>query len=111
MTTGMDFFDAVALPAPRVDEAWARRVVRESFGIDAVRTSWVLGVELVRDRTTLEGAEQAADLHHGRARVDERRMEREATLPAHRCHRVHIGRISGSLAPKTFGPERSCQVR
>ena len=36
MTTGMDFFDAVTLPAPRVDEAWARRVVRESFGIDAV---------------------------------------------------------------------------
>ncbi|KRF26037.1 aminotransferase [Phycicoccus sp. Soil803] len=35
MTTGMDF-DAVTLPAPRVDEAWARRVVRESFGIDAV---------------------------------------------------------------------------
>lgn len=36
MTTGMDFLDAVTLPAPRVDEAWARRVVRESFGIDAV---------------------------------------------------------------------------
>ena len=36
MTTGMDFFDAVTLPAPRVDEAWARGVVRESFGIDAV---------------------------------------------------------------------------
>ncbi|MGW3944058.1 phosphotransferase, partial [Streptomyces phaeochromogenes] len=36
MTTGMDFFDAVTLPAPRVDEAWARRVVRDSFGIDAV---------------------------------------------------------------------------
>ena len=29
-------FDAVTLPAPRVDEAWARRVVQESFGIDAV---------------------------------------------------------------------------
>ncbi|WP_406486215.1 aminotransferase [Streptomyces phaeochromogenes] len=36
MTTGMDFFDAVTLPAPRVDEAWARRIVRDSFGIDAV---------------------------------------------------------------------------
>jgi 4-aminobutyrate aminotransferase-like enzyme/Ser/Thr protein kinase RdoA (MazF antagonist) len=36
MTTGMGFFDAITLPAPRVDEAWARRVVRESFGIDAV---------------------------------------------------------------------------
>jgi 4-aminobutyrate aminotransferase-like enzyme/Ser/Thr protein kinase RdoA (MazF antagonist) len=36
MTTGMDFFDAVALPVPRVDEAWARTVVRESFGVDAV---------------------------------------------------------------------------
>lgn len=36
MTTGTDFFGAVTLPAPRVDEAWARRVVRESFGIDAV---------------------------------------------------------------------------
>ena len=39
MTTGMDFFDAVTLPAPRVDEEWARRVVRESFGIDAVAHS------------------------------------------------------------------------
>lgn len=36
MTTGMDFFDAVTLPAPRVDEAWARRVAHESFGMDAV---------------------------------------------------------------------------
>ena len=36
MTTGMDFFDAVVLPAPRVDEAWARRVAHESFGMDAV---------------------------------------------------------------------------
>ncbi|HTI21589.1 MAG TPA: aminotransferase [Kutzneria sp.] len=36
MTTGWDFFDAVALPAPRVDEAWARRVAHESFGMDAV---------------------------------------------------------------------------
>lgn len=36
MTTGTDFFDAVTLPAPRVDEAWARRVVQESFGLDAV---------------------------------------------------------------------------
>ncbi len=32
----MGFVDAVTLPAPRVDEAWARRVVRESFGMDAV---------------------------------------------------------------------------
>ncbi|MGW3961484.1 aminotransferase [Amycolatopsis sp. NPDC005003] len=36
MTTGTDFFDAGTLPAPRVDEAWARRVARESFGVDAV---------------------------------------------------------------------------
>src|SRR6185369_12297250 len=36
MTTGWDFFDAVALPAPRVDEAWARMVARESFGLDAL---------------------------------------------------------------------------
>src|SRR5687767_10455328 len=36
MTTGMDFFDTVTLPAPRVDEAWARRVAHESFGLDAV---------------------------------------------------------------------------
>lgn len=32
----MDFFDTVTLPAPRVDEAWARRVAHESFGMDAV---------------------------------------------------------------------------
>ena len=32
----MDFFDTVALPAPRVDEAWARSVAHESFGVDAV---------------------------------------------------------------------------
>lgn len=31
-----DFFEAAALPAPRVDEAWARRVAHESFGMDAV---------------------------------------------------------------------------
>jgi len=36
MTTGWDFFDAVALPAPRVDEAWARRVARESFSLAAL---------------------------------------------------------------------------
>jgi 4-aminobutyrate aminotransferase-like enzyme/Ser/Thr protein kinase RdoA (MazF antagonist) len=36
MTTGMDFFDTFTLPAPRVDEAWARRVAHESFGMDAV---------------------------------------------------------------------------
>jgi len=36
MTTGVDFFDGVSLPAPRVDEAWARRIVQESFGVDAV---------------------------------------------------------------------------
>ena len=36
MTTGMDFFAAATLPAPRVDDAWARRVARESFGVDAV---------------------------------------------------------------------------
>ncbi|MEU5266234.1 aminotransferase [Amycolatopsis sp. NPDC021455] len=36
MTIGTDFFDAVTLPAPRVDEAWARRVAHESFGVDAV---------------------------------------------------------------------------
>jgi 4-aminobutyrate aminotransferase-like enzyme/Ser/Thr protein kinase RdoA (MazF antagonist) len=35
VTTGTEFSDAVRLPAPRVDEAWARRVVQESFGIDA----------------------------------------------------------------------------
>ena len=32
----MDFFHAGTLRAPRVDEAWARRVVHESFGVDAV---------------------------------------------------------------------------
>ncbi|GAB2811896.1 aminotransferase [Lentzea nigeriaca] len=32
----MDFLNAVTLPAPRVDEAWARRVAHESFGVDAV---------------------------------------------------------------------------
>jgi 4-aminobutyrate aminotransferase-like enzyme/Ser/Thr protein kinase RdoA (MazF antagonist) len=36
MTTGMDFFGDVALPAPRVDEAWASRVVQDTFGVDAV---------------------------------------------------------------------------
>lgn len=36
MTTGMDFFDAVNLPVPSVDEAWARRAAQESFGVDAV---------------------------------------------------------------------------
>lgn len=33
MTTGMDFFDAVNLPVPSVDEAWARRAAQESFGL------------------------------------------------------------------------------
>ena len=32
----MDFFDTVTLPAPAVDETWARTVVHESFGMDAV---------------------------------------------------------------------------
>ena len=36
MTTGMDFFEAATLPAPRVDEVWAQRVAHEAFGIDAV---------------------------------------------------------------------------
>jgi 4-aminobutyrate aminotransferase-like enzyme/Ser/Thr protein kinase RdoA (MazF antagonist) len=36
MTTGTDFFAAATLPAPRVDEAWARTVAHESFGMDAV---------------------------------------------------------------------------
>ncbi|MEV5721531.1 aminotransferase [Amycolatopsis mediterranei] len=36
MTTGMDFFAAATLPAPHVDEAWARRVAHESFGMDTV---------------------------------------------------------------------------
>ena len=35
MTTVTDFFDSASLPAPRVDEGWAQRLVRESFGIDA----------------------------------------------------------------------------
>ena len=35
MTTGMELYDMLTLPAPRVDEAWAERLVRESFGIDA----------------------------------------------------------------------------
>jgi 4-aminobutyrate aminotransferase-like enzyme/Ser/Thr protein kinase RdoA (MazF antagonist) len=34
--TRMDFTDAVTLPAPRVDAAWARQVAYESFGVDAV---------------------------------------------------------------------------
>jgi 4-aminobutyrate aminotransferase-like enzyme/Ser/Thr protein kinase RdoA (MazF antagonist) len=34
MATGLDFFGAPALPAPRVDEAWARRVVHEEFGME-----------------------------------------------------------------------------
>ena len=30
----MDFFDAINFPVPSVDEAWARRAARESFGVD-----------------------------------------------------------------------------
>jgi 4-aminobutyrate aminotransferase-like enzyme/Ser/Thr protein kinase RdoA (MazF antagonist) len=36
MTTGLDFFDSAALPAPSVDEVWAGTVAHDSFGIDAV---------------------------------------------------------------------------
>ena len=35
-TSKLDFFAAAALAAPRVDEGWARRVVRECFGVQAV---------------------------------------------------------------------------
>ena len=36
MTSGTDFLAAVTLPAPQVDEPWARRVAHEAFGLDAV---------------------------------------------------------------------------